>query len=741
MKYSFVKIIKTIILCLFLIYSYNQKYLVYNQNLIITPNDTFIIRNGNAYLNIKLIKRFNTYIKACTNNILFDSNQYNNISKNPKISVIMPIFNGEKYIHYSLRSIQNQKMKNIEIILIDDCSTDNSLKIIEKYIKEDNRIKLIKNNERRKILYSKSIASLNSNGKYIIELDQDDIFIRDDVFDILYSEAETNNLDLVQIRDFVKDNLFFRRSTKINDLKMHYIFPQPTHYKKQPELKDKMFTENNNYLLWGLLILANLYKKTIYMIWPIIMNYQIIYNEDYIITFMIIILSKNYKYLNDFALIHLIHSKSATTLNWKNNEFYISILFYANFIYNSYIKHNPKEIKILINFINFYLDHFKRAANLYPAFFNQILEFIFNNEYISSLDKDDLIKKLPLNSGIYNFRNNASFLIKESQLKTISNIKGINNSLKTNNSKDPIFSIIIIFIDSKTFEMTSESIKKQNFTDYEIIVIYNLDENLDFFKQYNNFKIISNKYKKGLISLYSIGILSSKGKYIITLKSGYILSQINTLYDLYEISKDSNFDIYEFNLLINNKEESKKDSITIYKCEHFKINIDLNIIKTNANYTDIYTNVELLSNKLIKTNFYKQIIKKYKLNQYNKNIYNYFDKIFLFLFIEKDIKFKRNDIFGLIINIKDFNRIEHNKNSKIEDSILYINFLFDNSENSFNGKLLALNEFKNHLSIIFNKFTIISLEAHKLLNKFLTNDYIKIEDKKELNFYYNSLIN
>ena len=522
---------------------------------------------------------------------------------------------------------------------------------------------------------------------------------------------------------------------------MHYIFPQPTHYKKQPELKDKMFTENNNYLLWGLLILANLYKKTIYMIWPIIMNYQIIYNEDYIITFMIIILSKHYKYLNDFALIHLIHSKSATTLNWKNNEFYISILFYANFIYNSYIKHNPKEIKILINFINFYLDHFKRAANLYPAFFNQILEFIFNNEFISSVDKDDLINKLPLNSGIYNFRNIASYLIKESQLKTFNNIKTINNTLETNNSKDPIFSIIIIFIDSKTFEMTSESIKKQNFTDYEIIVIYNLDENLDLFKQYNNFKIISNKSKKGLISLYSIGILSSKGKYIITLKSGYILSQINTLYDLYEISKDSNFEIYEFNLLINNKEESKKDSITIYKCEHFKINIDLNIIKTNVNYIDIYKNEELLSNKLIKTNFYKQIINKYKLNQYNKNIYNYFDKIFLFLFIEKDIKFRRNNIFGLIIYIKDFNRIEHNKNSKIEDSISYINFLFDNSENSFNGKSLALNEFKNHLSIIFNKFTIISLEAHKLLNKFLTNEYIKIEDKKELYFYYKSLIN
>jgi hypothetical protein len=104
---------------------------------------------------------------------------------------------------------------------------------------EDKRIKLIKNNKHRKILYSKSIASLNANGKYIIELDQDDIFIREDVFDILYSEAEKNNIDLVQIRDFVKENFFFRRVTKVNDLNMHYIFPQPTHYKKHKELKIK----------------------------------------------------------------------------------------------------------------------------------------------------------------------------------------------------------------------------------------------------------------------------------------------------------------------------------------------------------------------------------------------------------------------------------------------------------------------------------------------------------------------
>ena len=77
-------------------------------------------------------------------------------------------------------------MKDIEIILIDDCSKDDSISIIEKYMKEDPRIKLIKNRNNRKVLYSKSIAALNAKGKYIFPFDQDDILIRDDVFDMLY---------------------------------------------------------------------------------------------------------------------------------------------------------------------------------------------------------------------------------------------------------------------------------------------------------------------------------------------------------------------------------------------------------------------------------------------------------------------------------------------------------------------------------------------------------------------------
>ena len=99
-------------------------------------------------------------------------------------------------------------MKDIEIIIIDDNSNDNSLEIIKNYMKTDKRIRLIENRENRKILFCKSFGALNSKGKYIIELDQDDMFLRDDVFDILYNESEKYELDILSFRHIYGDNPF-----------------------------------------------------------------------------------------------------------------------------------------------------------------------------------------------------------------------------------------------------------------------------------------------------------------------------------------------------------------------------------------------------------------------------------------------------------------------------------------------------------------------------------------------------
>ena len=246
-----------------------------------------------SYLTKNITDFYNKYISICSNDILIDKNRYP-LPKFPKISVIIPLYNATKFLHYSLRSVQNQKMKEIEIILVDDCSTDDTLLLVNKYMKEDPRIRLIKNKENRKILYSKSIGALNAKGKYILQLDQDDLFIRDDLFDILFNEAENNNLDLVQIKDITTNNLLLDDKTKVNCHSRYQINlgesfeSMPTHYETSEQLKAKLYIDGWVFTIWGLLIKTDIYKKAIYYLWPVILNYKFTYYEDYIITTIII---------------------------------------------------------------------------------------------------------------------------------------------------------------------------------------------------------------------------------------------------------------------------------------------------------------------------------------------------------------------------------------------------------------------------------------------------------------------
>ena len=151
-------------------------------------------------------------------------------------------------------------------------------------------------------------------------------------------------------------------------------------------------------------------------------------------------------------------------------------------------------------------------------------------------------------------------------------------------------------------------------------------------------------------------------------------------------------------------------------------------------------------NKLIKTNLYKDLINEFKLKTDNNTIYNYFDDILYFLILKKGIEIKEVDDFGIIqyINkIKSFelNKIMNDKNQIIHDTLFYINFLFDNSDNTFEGKKYALNEYITVLSVIYNKFNVISDVAKQLYNKFINCDFISQYDKNNLKIYYKSLIN
>lgn len=90
------------------------------------------------------------------------------------ISVVLPVYNGEKYIAEAIDSILKQTYTNFELIIIDDGSTDNSLELIEKYKKQDSRIIII-SRENRGLIATLNQGIEKAKGKYIARMDQDDI--------------------------------------------------------------------------------------------------------------------------------------------------------------------------------------------------------------------------------------------------------------------------------------------------------------------------------------------------------------------------------------------------------------------------------------------------------------------------------------------------------------------------------------------------------------------------------------
>lgn len=113
----------------------------------------------------------------------------------PKISVIIPVYNTERYLDKCLTSVINQSFKDIEIILINDGSIDNSYKICQKYQKKDSRIRLF-NQENRGQGFARNFGIIQSKSDFIFFLDSDD-FIEPDTIEQLYNQVIFDKSDIV----------------------------------------------------------------------------------------------------------------------------------------------------------------------------------------------------------------------------------------------------------------------------------------------------------------------------------------------------------------------------------------------------------------------------------------------------------------------------------------------------------------------------------------------------------------
>ena len=117
----------------------------------------------------------------------------------PKISVIIPVYNVEKYLEQCINSLLNQTLKDCEFIFVNDGSKDSSKEIIEKYKALDNRIILI-NQENQGVSIARNNGLNVAKGEYIGFVDADD-YIEEDMYEILYNNMINNNVDLT-ICDF-----------------------------------------------------------------------------------------------------------------------------------------------------------------------------------------------------------------------------------------------------------------------------------------------------------------------------------------------------------------------------------------------------------------------------------------------------------------------------------------------------------------------------------------------------------
>lgn len=112
------------------------------------------------------------------------------------VSVIIPVYNVEKYIEKCLRSVMNQTYTNIEIIVVNDKTPDHSMEIVRRLADEDNRIVILEHEVNSKQGAARNTGLKASKGEYIIFLDSDDVLTLDAV-EILYNAIKKDNFDMV----------------------------------------------------------------------------------------------------------------------------------------------------------------------------------------------------------------------------------------------------------------------------------------------------------------------------------------------------------------------------------------------------------------------------------------------------------------------------------------------------------------------------------------------------------------
>ena len=314
----------------------------------------------------------------------------------PKLTIISPVFNQINYLSSFISSIQNQKLKEYELIFIDDCSKDSSFQYLLEQKKADKRIKLINNKKNMGALYSRYIGQKIAHAKYCIFLDCDDIVLEDGFFQS-YNHIIKYNLDIVQFLSIcqTKDSIFLFNDTYkytriIYKPILSYIFYYDYHSRKGTA---------TNTMLWDKLLKTEIVKKAFEFIGDSYLKKNIIINNDIIVLFSIFHFANSYQHIKAIGYFYNGNNPKSIQNSWRDpnnrNRIIDSFLLNIQFLYektkDSYLDKLYCIFRIQ-NLFKRYKDLFINLNNFQYYNIKNLIHKIFNLNYISMQDRLDLRK-------------------------------------------------------------------------------------------------------------------------------------------------------------------------------------------------------------------------------------------------------------------------------------------------------------------------------------------------------------
>ena len=338
-----------------------------------------------------------------------DTKEYDN---RPIISLVLPSYNKQDMLLKSVRSIQNQNFKNIEIIIVNDCSTDNSSKIFNYLLETDPRIKIFHHMTNMGLFRSRLDGILYSRGKYIISFEPGDLYEDNYVLSDALNVIEKYNLDSCKF--------LFRVLKSFNYLKNSIVYYHVNSNEKiayGPDniktLNHKIFSYTGN--IWNRLVRANIYTKALLLFNELTLNVYKNMWDDYYYNEIIHKVSYSYAIFNRIGYVYLQNGKgygSPSTMTLEPRNYYLA-REHVGFLYYDYNFCEDKECKNNIiqklkdynernNRIQlkYFINHFEVLNNLLKGLIKDSDISEDNKKYCEKLLDESLIREKNINKTI-----------------------------------------------------------------------------------------------------------------------------------------------------------------------------------------------------------------------------------------------------------------------------------------------------------------------------------------------------